>query len=235
MRDYAGTAHLSMPYQLYKPKNFDPAREYPVLLYMHGLGSNGDDNITQITNSSAEVLRLIESEKRYCGEIIIIAPHCPRGSRWVEWNPRAGGFGSEEITEKLAVALAIFDYWFDNMVFDKDRIYLWGNSMGAFASYDLMQRFPARYAAAVLVAGLGRVDHANTLCKNNLWIHHGDADPTVPFDGNVLMYNELKKHGADDNVLFTVYEGKGHNIFADVGKKCEIVDWMLSKSLKGEK
>ena len=35
---------IALLYQLYIPENFDPARRYPLILYMHSAGVRCDDN-----------------------------------------------------------------------------------------------------------------------------------------------------------------------------------------------
>jgi predicted peptidase len=132
----------------------------------------------------------------------------------------------------------VFDYWFERISYDENRVYLWGNSMGAYASWDLMQRYPDKYAAAVIVAGCGDIAFAPQLAKNNIWIHHGDIDTTVPYSGNKKMYDALVANGAGDNVKFTDYPGKGHSIFTAVGQNMTVVEWMFAQTLKnniGEK
>lgn len=229
MRQYCGTAHIDLPYQLYKPKNFDSSRKYPVLLYMHGMGSCGDDNLKHITIATASVIPHLTESEYYSSNVIIIAPHCPRGVQWVDWNAKEKRFNSDNIAEKLALAFEIFDYCFANMLYDESRVYLWGNSMGAFAAFDMMQRFPNRFAGAVAVAGFGKLELAHKIAKNNIWIHHGDVDTLVPYVFSEELYNELKRLGAGDNIRLTAYPEQGHSIFAEVGNNEDVISWLFSQ------
>ena len=230
MNDYPGTSDIDIGYMIYKPKNYDPTKEYPVLLFMHGNGSRGNDN-SHITQGSASVLNTLTQNAKYKDDIIIIAPQCLTSEQWVNCDYKKGEYTSKNITQCLSEAVQVFDYWFERISYDKNRVYLWGNSMGAYASWDLMQRYPNTYAAAVVVAGCGDVAFAPQLAKNNIWIHHGDVDPTVPYSGNKNMYDALVANGAGDNVKFTNYPGQGHTIFAAVGKNTTVIDWMLSHTL----
>ncbi len=231
MRGYPGTADIDIVYSVYKPENYDPAKKYPVLLFMHGNGSRGDDN-SHITQSVASVVNTLTKNVKYKNDIIIIAPQCLKTEQWVNCDYKKGEYTSKDIAQCLAEAVAVFDYWFERISYDENRVYLWGNSMGAYASWDLMQRYPGKHAAAVIVAGCGDVAFAPQLASNNIWIHHGDADTTVPYSGNKNMYDALVANGAGDNVKFTNYPGKGHSIFADVGNNQTVIDWMLSKTLE---
>lgn len=229
MRQYSGTAHIALPYQLYKPKGFDPERKYPVLLYMHGMGSNGDDNLKHLTVVTASIISHLTDSDKYNKDVIIIAPHCPKGSQWVDWDIHNKVFASDNITEKLKKAFEIFDYWFANIQYDESRVYLWGNSMGAFAAFDMMQRRPGFFAGAVAVAGFGKPELAHRIARNNIWIHHGTVDKLVPFEGSETLYNELINNGGGDNIRLTPYPDKGHSIFAEVGNSDEAVKWLFSQ------
>ncbi len=231
MRDYPGTADIDIVYTVYKPKNYDPTKEYPVLLFMHGNGSRGNDN-SHILATTASIIPTLTNSSEYKDDVIIIAPQCLKTEQWVTCDHYQGEYTSKAITQCLTEAVEVFDYWFERISYDEDRVYLWGNSMGAYASWDLMQRFPGKYAAAVIVAGCGDVAFAPQLANNNIWIHHGDADKTVPCSGNKKMYDALVANGAGDNVKFTSYPGAAHTIFASVGKNMSVVEWLFNQSLE---
>lgn len=230
LSEFEGTADIDINYQLYMPANYDSSKEYPVLLYMHGNGSRGDDNTTHITNSSSAVLKLLAASDKYKDGVIILAPQCLKTEQWVNCDYTKGTYTlSAEMNECLAEAMQLFEYWKSELSFDESRIYLWGNSMGAFASWDLMQRNPSYFAGAVVVAGCGDISKVSTLVHENIWIHHGTVDTTVPYSGNETMYNALVASGAGDNIKFTAYPGKAHTIFQEVGENTEVVDWLFSQ------
>ncbi|MBQ7010342.1 MAG: prolyl oligopeptidase family serine peptidase [Clostridia bacterium] len=231
MNDFPGTADIDIGYMIYKPANYDPEKKYPVLLFMHGNGSRGDDN-SHIKQASASIIPTLTGSAQYKNEVIIIAPQCLKSEQWVICDHTVGEYTSKNIAQCLAEAVQVFDYWFQRISYDENRVYLWGNSMGAYASWDLMQRYPGKYAAAVIVAGCGDIAFAPQLAKNNIWIHHGDIDTTVPYSGNKKMYDALVANGAGDNVKFTDYPGKGHSIFTAVGQNMTVIDWMFAQTLK---
>ena len=193
------------------------------------MGSNGDDNLRHLTVVTASVIPHVSDTDKYSGEAIIIAPHCPKGSQWVDWNIHQKFFASDKITQKLDMAMHIFDFWFENMPYDRNRVYLWGNSMGAFAAFDMMQRYPDRFAAAVAVAGFGNIELAHRIVKNNIWIHHGTADKLVPYQTSEELYMELKRLGGGDNIRLTAYPEAGHTIFTDVGNSEEVLSWLFAQ------
>lgn len=38
---------LTYPYQVYVPRDYDPARQWPVILFLHGAGERGSDGLLQ--------------------------------------------------------------------------------------------------------------------------------------------------------------------------------------------
>src|ERR1051325_11324726 len=48
----ARTYSTGMPYRLFIPPDYRPAQKYPLILWLHGSGSMGKDNLKQITGDS---------------------------------------------------------------------------------------------------------------------------------------------------------------------------------------
>ncbi|MFN2439957.1 MAG: phospholipase, partial [Chitinophagaceae bacterium] len=42
----------TMPYRLLLPENYDPAKKYPLILFLHGAGERGNDNELQLVHGS---------------------------------------------------------------------------------------------------------------------------------------------------------------------------------------
>ncbi|MEZ0267373.1 MAG: hypothetical protein ACAI43_21780, partial [Phycisphaerae bacterium] len=62
-----------LPYRLFKPANYDPARKYPVVLFLHGAGERGSDNAVQVKH----ILPLAKEAIQKDNPCFIIAPQCP--------------------------------------------------------------------------------------------------------------------------------------------------------------
>jgi predicted peptidase len=43
----------TMPYRLLLPENYDAAKDYPVIFFLHGSGERGDDNEKQLTHGAS--------------------------------------------------------------------------------------------------------------------------------------------------------------------------------------
>ena len=49
----------SLPYALYVPKDYSASKKYPVILFLHGAGELGTDNITHLNNLEKMFLKFL--------------------------------------------------------------------------------------------------------------------------------------------------------------------------------
>ena len=63
---------------------------------------------------------------------------------------------------------------------NKHRVYVTGLSMGGFGTWDLIERRPSFFAAAIPICARGDLAQAAKLKDLPIWAFHGDADPIVP-------------------------------------------------------
>src|SRR5690242_8020214 len=72
-RTYAA-GDFSLPYRLLKPKNYDPAKKYPLVIFLHGAGERGDDNEKQLVHGMNDFASDEVMEKY---PAFVMAPQCP--------------------------------------------------------------------------------------------------------------------------------------------------------------
>jgi predicted peptidase len=114
---------------------------------------------------------------------------------------------------------------------DTRRLYVGGLSMGGMGTFDMLARFPDRFAAAFPICGAGDESLAGRYAKTTaLWIFHGSADAVMPPNSSRLFYANLKKEGAD--VKYTEYPGVGHNSWDNAFAEPELFPWLFSHALK---
>ena len=53
------TSDRPMPYRLYVPENYSSSKKYPLVLYLHGGGGRGDDNLRQIEGGNGFLIDLL--------------------------------------------------------------------------------------------------------------------------------------------------------------------------------
>ena len=80
----SATAGLPLPYRLFLPRGYDPKKTYPLILFLHGAGERGNDNLRQLGHG---VLPLADATIMGNHPAIVVAPQCPEGAQWVETPP----------------------------------------------------------------------------------------------------------------------------------------------------
>ena len=72
---------IDLPYLLYSPENIKKGTKVPLVIFLHGIGSRGDDNEKQLARTG--FLKMINRagfpDKHPC---YMLAPQCPDGSYW---------------------------------------------------------------------------------------------------------------------------------------------------------
>lgn len=226
---YSASNGVELLYQVYMPKNYDAEREYPCILYMHSAGVRCDDN-SHIYTGEAKFLRNLE-EGKYADDVIVIAPCCPKTDKWVpvvSWKDITFDFVNTEPTRYMVAATELFRDARETLSIDESRLYLYGMSMGGFATWDLLARNPDTFAAAISVAGAGDVSVVSKLGKTAVWLFHGTADNVVPCDSSRALYDAFTEIGRTD-VRCTLFDGAGHGIWVMTANTEGLYDWLFEK------
>ena len=119
---------------------------------------------------------------------------------------------------------------------DPKRIYITGNSMGAYTVWYTIARWPGVFAAAVPSAGAGDPLAAKALLGTPIKAIHGDADDTVPYRGSLDMIEAIRRAGGRLAELITV-DGGTHKAATpayasdrDGNGVSDIVDWVMRQA-----
>ena len=226
-------------YQVYVPAEHTRAKSWPVIVDLHGNGSQGTDALLPTLRGLADEIRADRS--RF--PVVVVFPQAEVGKRWLD------GDMEELVIAELERTVSEFGG-------DPARVYLTGFSMGATGAYRIAYRWPTRFAALAAIAG--RVDTANAETyserdkeadrKVNLFataadpfaalaarikhipirVFHGDADETVPVEQSRRLVPALKAAGA--NVRYQEYPGATHVGAAEKAyAEADLVSWLLAQ------
>lgn len=219
----------TLPYRILFPEGFRRDQRYPLVLFLHGAGERGDDNNAQLVHGMNTFAKAENRAKYPC---FVVAPQCPKERKWVEvdWSadrhdmPKDPGPTMQLVLQMLASLQAEFPV-------DDKRLYVTGLSMGGYGTWDLAQRFPARFAAAAPICGGGDPVAAPAMVKAKLpiWAFHGDQDNAVKVVRSREMINALKQAGGMPK--YTEYAGVGHNSWGPAYSDPELLVWLFSQKL----
>lgn len=219
----------TLGYRIYVPEDYDPAKTYPVLLFLHGAGERGSDNFIHVNST---VQNLFNTRPDTLSQTILVAPQCPSGEQWVNYPWANGNYLSKVVPESkaLSTAFEILSSVLSEYSCDRDRVYAMGLSMGGYGTWDMIVRHGDTFAAAVPLCGGGDASKADYLKNIPIWTYHGTADPTVKFEGTKGMVDAIIAAGGE-KIKFNAVEGAGHNIWTEATTNGELIDWLFAQKL----
>lgn len=218
----------------YLPANYDPAKKWPLVIQMHGYNP-----------ANPAYVRWWAADGRHAGfdtefsghqQVIYVEPH-GRG------NVSYLGMGDSDVLHAIAEAKRLFNV-------DDDRVYLTGDSMGGWGTWNISTRHPDLFAAIAPVFGgvdyhsrmseeelarLGPVDRflnekesswamADGLLNMPIFVRHGDADQAVNVEYSRWAVRLLQRWGYD--VRYREYPGRIHEALENQNGNLNIA-WFL--------
>jgi len=216
----------------YLPASYDPSKKWPLVLQIHGYNP-----------ANPPYVRWWSADSRHAGiatefanhqQVIYMEPH-GRG------NTSYLGLGDNDILRVIGLAKEQFNV-------DEDRVYLTGDSMGGWGTWNVGTRHPDLFAAIAPV--YGGADYHSQLSEEQLaalspferlrnekessfaladgllsmpiLVHHGDVDRSVNVDYSRWGVRLLERWGY--NVRYREIPGRGHEAL-DVMN--DIIEWFL--------
>ena len=230
-KNFEALTHRSdavMPYRLFRPET---TGKVPLVVYLHGSGGLGDDNLKQLALGNifgTRVWLLPENQKRF--PCYVVAPQTDRG--WVRYD------FSQETDDKPAkvlpglgdgarLALEIIDALCREFPIDEHRIYVTGQSMGGAGTWHFIANRPHFFAAAVICCGSISLEDGTGSIDTPLWNFHGDSDKTVPV--SISRERIATRRKAGGHPLSTEYAGVDHNSWQWAYTEPELPKWMFAQ------
>jgi predicted peptidase len=197
---------VSYRYLLYVPKAYsaDPARRWPLLLFLHGSGERGNDLARVKVHGPPRQL-----DGRDDFPFVVVSPQCPVDQRW-----QADALAAllDGVTKRLRI--------------DPDRVYVTGLSMGGRGTWDLAMSYPERFAAVAPVCGGALPDRACRLKDVPIRAFHGARDTVVPLAESETVVDAVKKCGGTAELV--VYPDTGHDSWTATYADPSLWEWLLA-------
>ena len=216
-----------MPYRLFRS---EAPGKLPLVVYLHGSGGQGDDNLKQLAlgNSFAtRVWLLPQNQKTF--PCYVVAPQSDRG--WVRYDPAKLEKGIFEMVagpgQGVQMALDVIDSVRHEFSIDDKRIYVMGQSMGGAGTWNMIASRPKFFAAAAICCGSTSKDDGTASIETPVWNFHGDADQTVPVSMSRDRIEARRRAGG--HPLYTEYSGVDHNVWEWAFTEPELPKWLFSQ------
>jgi predicted peptidase len=223
-------------YRVWLPAHYTKLHHWPVVLYLHGSGERGDDDLRPLSSGLPAALERFG--QRY--KCVVVIPQCAYGHEW---------YGDME-----QLAMAALEQTIREFHGDRRRVYLTGISMGGSGAWYLA-RHRRRFAAVIPIAGpivrapndpfptdvppdIARIAFAadpyatlaSEIGPTPMWAFHGAADAVVPVSESRRMVTALQHGGG--NVRYTEIASGRHDVWNAVYADANVVHWMLQQRMR---
>jgi predicted peptidase len=212
-------------YRIHVPEAAEPEAPWPLVLFLHGAGERGDDNQLQLIHGAFDILDFtVESDN----PAVILAPQCPADERWVDvdWDAPTHRM-AENPSAPMQMVMALLEATLADLPVDRQRVYVTGLSMGGYGAWEIVQRRPGLFAAAIPICGGGDPALADSISHLPLWVFHGADDPIVPVRRSLDMVAALQAAGGQPS--YTIYGGAGHDAWTRTYANAGVLQWLFDQ------
>lgn len=174
---------ITLNYLLFVPKNYDASQKYPLVVTLHGAGS---DYKFQVDNND-QAHPWIEDSVQARWPHFIMVPSSPSGN----WGGMFVSTGT--LSDGARAVLETIEDLKKQYSLDTNRFIIGGFSIGGAGTYHLIEMKPNYWAAAVPVSAGGDSTKIELIAKTPIWHHQGINDN----NGGALlrMAKALETHG----------------------------------------
>lgn len=223
-------AQDTLPYLFHAPAG--NSEKYPLVIWLHGKGERGKNNQSQFQNGAEILLDSMQSNLAYQGYLVI--PQCNSNTTWSYYDKNQPRIKMTDDAPRIQHTLmALIQDILQQERVDRQRIYLFGISMGGFGVWDLAMRYPDLFAAIVPICGGADPTQAILLKNISVWAFHGDKDQVVNSRFTTEIMQELESLQSKQlDSRYSLLQGVGHNAWNYALKETGLLPWVFSKKKK---
>lgn len=239
-----GKDDASLMYNLYIPKDYDPNKTYPLVVFMHDAGVVSPE-IKATLSQGLGAIAWASPEWQKNHPCFVLAPQYDTitVNDKYEYGPELDRTINliKDLSEKYSI--------------DTDRIYNTGQSMGGMSCISMDSRYPNFFAASYIIASKWDVNVTDPLAKQKIWFVVSESDPGAYPSINEITKN-LESKGAfvkrmeidanqeqekinsqiksmispEYNVYYTMYKGGSHRYtWQHAYEMLPAMEWIFSK------
>ena len=182
--EFTGKDGKTLKYNLYMPKNYDPSKKYPLVVFMHDAGAvSSETKYTLSQGNGATVWATPEWQEKHPSFVLAPQYEVVTVNDNYEYGPELDRTVEliNDLTEKYSI--------------DKDRIYNTGQSMGGMSSISLDSRYPDLFGGSYIVASKWDVNVTGPMKDQNIWFVASEGDPGA-YPSLTEISDYLEKNGA---------------------------------------
>ena len=244
---YTGGTYNNAPirFRLHVPEPFQEGKKYPLVVWLHGAGECGSDNINQLSHLHHILPYLVGPKKR---DFFLLAAQCPHTHG--EWEApeicsttiRADGTAECHLVDDpaaladapVAFTLAMVDAVKRQFPVDPDQITVAGLSTGGDGTWQIVQRRPELFAAAAPIVSWRSFPDKTLrekplLKKIPIWAIYSSDDTSI--DSARKEFERVREAGC--NVHKTEFGVCGHRAWTPAMLQGDVFGWLISRAKDG--
>lgn len=175
---------ISLNYNLFVPKNYDPKKAYPLVLFIHDAGVTGKDVKNTLRQGLGAVVWATPEEQAK-HEAFVLAPQFDRKI----------ADDKSQTTQDLDAVINLIKHLHTQYNIDPARRYATGQSGGGMMEMAMNIKYPDFFAASFIVAAQWDAAKVAPMAKNKVWIVVSEGDEKA-YPGMNAVTAALEKHGA---------------------------------------
>lgn len=224
--DYHENKHTGLKYDIYFPRDYDPAKQYPVVLSLVDSSDAGGTHASVLISGLGGLI-WADKDAMAGQEAIVVVPSVRVALLNQDYQPAPDGHGAQpggksDISYPYGSILHLMDFLAKTVTgVDKRRIYVTGQGNGATAAIKMMIDRPDLFAGGLMFAPDYDPARMVKLAKDNLWIVSAQAD-TESYPDMEKGMRRLKAAGAAIDTA--VWNGQD-----DAAQLAEDVERMIHK------
>lgn len=200
-------------YVVFVPKDYSPAKQWPVILFLHGAGECGTDGTLQATVGLGPYI----TKQWETFPFLVAFPQCEdtHGRILNRWRPdQPDGIRALKILEEVEKEYKA----------DPKHRSLIGWSMGGYGAWAMGAAEPERWTSVVALSGGGNPEEAAKLKDTPVWVFHGAKDTAVKVEESRKMVEALKAAGGKP--YYTEVADLDHESYRAAFDRPEFYRWL---------
>lgn len=204
-------------FRLRQPERLVPGRRYPLIVWFHGNGEGGEDNMRQLAHIHYGIRSIAGPTNR---DFFLLATQNPGDNKAWRLNvSREDGKGDSGTT----VLREIMDTLIEEYPIDEDCIGVCGVSSGGEAAWHFVMETPDRFAAMVSCSG-EPPEGAASLTDLSVWAFACTGDRGVSFEKVRDTIDEINRSGG--TAQLTAIDSNSHDSWTDALRDKQVLSWL---------
>lgn len=197
------------PFWIYVPKDYKRYQQTtPLIIFLHGASLRGTDLNKVLKYGPLDAVRMgLEIPA------LIVAPQNPKG----HWD--------------VSKVNDILEWMQKHYVYNPQRVYVLGMSLGGYGTLDFAGAYPDKIAAAMALCGGSTLRNYEGLGRLPLWIIHGTADKAVKVEESQKVVSGMQDKRADQRLRYDWIRGASHGDLARFFYLSDTYDWLFLHTL----